>query len=232
MKPAEKLRLVEAILFASAEPVSEDAIAARLPGDDDVRGLIEELADFYRSRGVNLVEVAGKWAFRTAQDLSPFLRYQAEVARKLSRAAVETLAIIAYHQPVTRAEVEDIRGVAVSKGTMDILFEANWIRPIGRRRSPGRPVTWGTSQGFLDHFGLKALEDLPGLDELKKAGLLDSRPGLQAFAEGQMDMFHTAEAEQAGEETVNATEILDAAVADILGDDETDEAHETEKDLS
>lgn len=226
MKPAEKLRLVEAILFASAEPVSEDAIAARLPGDDDVRGLIEELAETYRNRGVNLVQVAGKWAFRTALDLAPFLRYQADVNRKLSRAAVETLAILAYHQPVTRAEIEDIRGVAVSKGTMDILFEAGWIRPMGRRRTPGRPVTWGTTQGFLDHFGLRALEDLPGLDELKKAGLLDSRPGLQAFAEGQMDMFHNPDADQEEDEPVNASEILDAAVADILGEDDDEDGAE------
>jgi segregation and condensation protein B len=172
----QHLRLLEAILFAAADPVSEDAIAARLPEGVDVKGLIAELHSHYADRGVNLVRVAGKWAFRTAQDLGNILRVERTFVRKLSRAAVETLATIAYHQPVTRAEIEEIRGVQLSKGTFDTLFEAGWIKPLGRRKTPGRPVTWGTTEAFLGHFGLESVSDLPGMDELRAAGLLDARP--------------------------------------------------------
>ncbi len=136
--------------------------------------LLARLGEEYGGRGVNLVRVGGKWALRTAPDLAPYLRRQVEVSRKLSRAAVETLAIIAYHQPVTRAEIEEIRGVSVSRGTLDILLEAGWVRPRGRRRTPGRPATWVTTQGFLEHFGLESLDDLPGVEELKASGLLQS----------------------------------------------------------
>jgi segregation and condensation protein B len=172
----QHLRLLEAILFAAADPVSEDAIASRLPEGADVKALIAELQSHYADRGVNLVRVAGKWAFRTAQDLGNILRVERTFVRKLSRAAVETLATIAYHQPVTRAEIEEIRGVQLSKGTFDTLFESGWIKPVGRRKTPGRPVTWGTTEAFLGHFGLESVSDLPGMDELRAAGLLDARP--------------------------------------------------------
>jgi len=169
----EQLRMVEALLFASAEPVSEADLAARLPDDADVGGLVAELVDHYKDRGVTLNRVAGKWMMRTAPDLSFLLRRDIEERRRLSRAATETLAIIAYHQPVTRAEIEEIRGVGLSRGTLDVLMESEWIRPTGRRQTPGRPVTYGTTDEFLSHFGLDDVASLPGLDELKATGLLD-----------------------------------------------------------
>ncbi len=169
-------RMAEALLFAAVEPLDDASIAARLPEDADVDAVLARLRAEYAERGVQLVRVAGKWALRTAPDLAFLLRREVETVRALSRAAIETLAIIAYHQPVTRAEVEEIRGVGLSRGTLDRLMEAGWVRPVGRRRSPGRPVTYGTSEGFLDHFGLESVEDLPGVEELKAAGLLDSRP--------------------------------------------------------
>jgi segregation and condensation protein B len=171
----QNLRMVEALVFASAEPLAIEEIAARLPEGTDVAGLLGELAALYADRGVNVVQVAGKWTFRTAGDLSFLLAREAVEQRRLSRAALETLAIIAYHQPVTRADIEEVRGVATSRGTLDVLLEAGWIRMRGRRRSPGRPVTYGTSDDFLSHFGLDSVTDLPGVDELKAAGLLDSR---------------------------------------------------------
>jgi segregation and condensation protein B len=172
---AEHLRLLEALLFASAEPLDVATLAERLPEDVDVPAALTRLKEEYSTRGVNLVNVAGKWTFRTANDLSWLLAREATETRKLSRAALETLAIVAYHQPVTRAEIEDIRGVTTSKGTLDVLLETGWIRPRGRRKTPGRPITFGTTEAFLTHFGLEALSDLPGLDELKGAGLLDGR---------------------------------------------------------
>ena len=171
----EELRLVEALLFASAEPLDEKVLAARLPQGVDVKTVLQQLQAEYAPRGVNLVRVAGKWAFRTANDLSWLLTKDSVVPRKLSRAAIETLAIVAYHQPVTRAEVEEIRGISAAKGTLDVLLETGWVRPRGRRKAPGRPVTYGTTEAFLSHFGLDALDDLPGLDELKGSGLLDGR---------------------------------------------------------
>jgi segregation and condensation protein B len=170
----EKLRIVEALLFAAPEPLKETELAQHLGKDEDVTALLEELQSLYAGRGVNLVRVAGKWAFRTAEDLSFLLERQAVTQRRLSRAALETLAIIAYHQPVTRAEIEEIRGVSTSKGTIDVLLETGWIKLRGRRRAPGRPVTYGTTEYFLEHFGLEQIQDLPGLSELKGAGLLDS----------------------------------------------------------
>jgi segregation and condensation protein B len=178
----QQLRIIEAILFASADPVSERILKGRLPEGSDLKELMEELKGFYSNRGVHLVSVGtNAWAFRTAPDLAEHLRIDTEVKRRLSRAAIETLAIIAYHQPITRAEIEEVRGVATSKGTLDILLEAEWIRPRGRRRVPGRPVTWGTTEHFLDKFGIERLEDLPGIEELKAAGLLDTRPGIMSL---------------------------------------------------
>ncbi len=172
---ARHLRIVEAMLFASASPLSEEDLQMHLPPDTDVDALLEELARFYINRGVNLVRVAGKWAFRTASDLGFLLRHEREEEKRLSKAALETLAIIAYHQPVTRAEIEDVRGVSASKGTMDMLLDMGWIRLMGRRRTPGRPVTFGTTDLFLEHFGLQSAGDLPGMSELKAAGLLSSQ---------------------------------------------------------
>jgi segregation and condensation protein B len=172
---AEALRIAEALLFASAEPFSVEELAGRLPEGVDAGAILEELSAQYANRGVNLVRVAGRWAFRTASDLSFVLSRDVVEQKKLSRAAMETLAIVAYHQPVTRAEIEEIRGVATSKGTLDLLLETGWVRLRGRRRAPGRPVTYGTTPAFLDHFGLDAIDDLPGLEELKGAGFLEGR---------------------------------------------------------
>lgn len=172
---AEAVRMAEAIVFASAEPVSEKQLAARLPDGPEISAVMAELRLVYEKRGVNLVRVGDGWAFRTAGDLAFLMSRDSVQQKKLSRAALEVLAIIAYHQPVTRAEIEDIRGVETSKGTIDTLMETGWVRMRGRRRSPGRPVTYGTTEAFLDHFGLEELRDLPGMDELKGAGLLSTR---------------------------------------------------------
>jgi segregation and condensation protein B len=170
------MRIVEALLFAASEPLNEQALAQSLPPDTNIEALLVELQRHYEGRGVNLMKVAGKWQFRTAKDLSFLLNKHAVEERRLSRAAIETLAIIAYHQPVTRAEIEDIRGVAVSKGTVDALMEVGWVRIRGRRRTPGRPVTYGTTEAFLVHFGLENVGDLPGMDELKASGFLEAAP--------------------------------------------------------
>jgi segregation and condensation protein B len=172
---SEELRLLEAMLFASAEPLDEKSLAVRLPQGTNVREALVRLQEEYATRGVNLLRIGGKWTFRTANDLSWLLSKETVETRKLSRAAIETLAIIAYHQPVTRAEIEELRGVSTSKGSVDVLLETGWIRPRGRRKSPGRPLTYGTSEAFLSHFGLDAVGDLPGLEELKGAGMLDGR---------------------------------------------------------
>ncbi|KAA5805377.1 SMC-Scp complex subunit ScpB [Alkalicaulis satelles] len=172
---AELMRMAEALLFAAVEPLDLDTLKARLPSGADVRAVIAALQAKYQSAGIQLMEVGGRWRFQTAPDLAFLLRTEREEPRKLSQAALETLAIIAYHQPVTRAEIEDIRGVAVSRGTLDQLLEMKWIRLRGRRRSPGRPVTYGVTDGFLDYFGLASLGDLPGVSDLKAAGLLSSR---------------------------------------------------------
>src|SRR5919197_4658644 len=172
---AEELRLLEAMLFASSEPLDEKSLAERLPQGVDVHAALLRLQEDYATRGVHLVRIGGKWTFRTAGDLSWLLSKETIETRKLSRAAIETLAIIAYHQPVTRTEIEDIRGVSTSKGSIDVLLETGWIKPRGRRKVPGRPLTFGTTEAFLSHFGLDAVGDLPGLDELKGSGLLDGR---------------------------------------------------------
>ena len=175
------LRVLEALLFASAEPLAPDEIAPYLGEGADVQALLQRLAERFRGHGVELVRRGDRWAFRTAEDLSFLLRREQTDSRQLSRAALETLAIIAYHQPATRAEVEEVRGVASGGGTFDVLMQTGWVRMRGRRRTPGRPVTYGTTEAFLDHFGLESLGDLPGLEELKGSGLLSSRlpPSLQ-----------------------------------------------------
>lgn len=176
--PSERQRKIEALLFAATEPLDVKTLQTYLDEEEEQRaGIREDLHDLqknYGNRGVNLANVAGKWAFRTAIDLSALLERHKVVPRKLSRAALETLAIIAYHQPTTRAEIEEIRGVTTSKGTLDVLLETGWIRPRGRRMTPGRPITYGTSDAFLDHFGFDSIKELPGLAELKGAGLLDN----------------------------------------------------------
>lgn len=177
----ELVRLLEAVMFASSEPVSESALSRRLPEGVNVKALLKDLMGHYEGRGVQLVRRGGSWAFRTAPDLGSRLNLEIEVSRKLSRAAIETLAIIAYHQPVTRGEIEEIRGVSLSKGTLDVLFDEGWIKPRGHRDAPGRPMQWGTTDAFLDHFGLTSVSDLPGLKDLRAMGLLDARPAIDAY---------------------------------------------------
>jgi segregation and condensation protein B len=172
---AEAVRMAEALIFASAEPVARNLLGQRLPQGVDLDRVLSDLARLYDRRGVNLVRVGDALAFRTAPDLAFLMSREAVQQRKLSRAALEVLAIVAYHQPVTRAEIEEVRGVETSKGTLDTLLETGWVRMRGRRRTPGRPVTYGTTPAFLDHFGLEEIRDLPGIDELKGAGLLSSR---------------------------------------------------------
>jgi len=193
----DQLRLLEALLFAAPEPLAEDDLARRLGDAADVGALLRDLAAFYAGRGVNLVRLAGGWTFRTAPDLAAQLRSERIVARKLSRAAVETLAIVAYHQPVTRAEIEAIRGVALARGTLDRLMEAGWVRPRGRRDSPGRPLNWATTPNFLAHFGLDTLNELPGIDELRAAGLLDIGPAVLGDAAEPLANEAEPEAEEA-----------------------------------
>lgn len=179
---AEQVRILEAALFAAEAPCGREVLARYLPAGADLDARLADLAALYAGRGVVLRQIGAGWAFRTAPDLADALAVTRVQTRKLSRAAVETLAVVAYHQPVTRAEIEEIRGVGLNKGTLDTLLEAGWVRPRGRRDSPGRPATWGTSDGFLDHFGLGAISDLPNLEELKAAGLLDSQPALAALS--------------------------------------------------
>lgn len=186
--PREQKRLIEALLFASPEPVTLRTIQGRLPDSADVGAILMELKEDYSERGVNLVRLEDAWAFRTAPDVGPYLALAKKQEKKLSRAALETLAIVAYHQPVTRAEIENIRGVATNKGTLDVLLEAGWIKPGRRRETPGRPVTWITSTNFLDEFGISELKDLPGLQELKSSGLLDIRPAIETIP-GAADLF-------------------------------------------
>ena len=171
----EELRLLEALLFASAEPLDLATLARNMPDGVDIKAALVQLQADYAQRGVNLVRIANKWTFRTASDLSWLMTRESTETRRLSRAAIEVLAIIAYHQPVTRTEIEEIRGVITSKGTLDVLLETGWIRPRGRRKTPGRPLTFGTTEAFLSQFSLEALGDLPGLEELRGTGLLDSR---------------------------------------------------------
>lgn len=210
---AQQLRLLEAILFAAAEPLTREAIALRMPpsvtknGSADLNSLVDEIEQLYAGRGVNLIRVAGKLTLRTAPDLVDALKIERTVSRKLSRAAIETLAIIAYHQPITRAEIEEVRGVALSRGTLDLLMEAGWIQPKGHRETPGRPATWVTTEHFLLHFGIDHLNDLPGVEDLRAAGLLDARPAVSAYSEEAGISFPDApgeDAEAEEPETVDA----------------------------
>lgn len=197
----DHVRLLEAMLFASAAPVGVKEIHDRMPEGADVGAALMALKAQYEDRGVHLVEIDGHWAFRTAQDLGAALQVNRDVERKLSRAALETLAIIAYHQPVTRPEIENIRGVATHKGTLDALMEMGWVKPGRRREVPGRPLTWITTTEFLDHFGLAALTDLPGLEDLKASGLLDRRPAIETIPGAAGDLFdRIADAEDAADE--------------------------------
>lgn len=209
----DQIRLLEAMIFASAEPVPETGLAARLPEGTDVAGLLRELGGLYANRGVNLVRIDGKWGFRTAGDLGARLQIEQKVHRRLSRAALETLAVIAYHQPVTRAEIEEVRGVALSKGTLDTLLEVGWVRPKGRRRTPGRPVTWVTTDAFLDHFGLEGVEALPGVEDLRAAGLLDVRSGMSAL--GAQALSDTAQPAERNDEEAD-DEPQEGAALDTL----------------
>ncbi len=172
------IRLLEAIIFASSEPVSVSQLSEYLPENTKILDLLEILKDHYAGRGVNLIDINGKWAFRTSADLAEYMNIEKQVNKKLSRAAMETLAIIAYHQPITRAEIENIRGVGTHKGTLDALIEVGWVKPGRRRETLGRPLTWVTTTRFLDHFSLESLMDLPGMDEMKASGLLDRRPAI------------------------------------------------------
>lgn len=218
----DQLRRLEATLFASAEPLSGPALAARLPEGANVEELLGELRGLYANRGVNLVRRGKGWAFRTAPDIAPWLKLESTVQRKLSRAATETLAIIAYQQPVTRAEIEEIRGVAPGRGTLDILLEAGWIKPRGRRRVPGRPVTWGTTETFLDTFGLESLDALPGIEELKAAGLLDRRDGMATIAMRQSELG------QAGAETRESEDGRDTIEEEAADDADDADARQIE----
>jgi segregation and condensation protein B len=200
---SEHLRIIEAILFAATEPVAEDKLAAFLPEGANIAELLADLAANYQNRGVNLVQLGGKWMLRTSPDLHFVLKREKIEQRKLSKAALETLAICAYHQPVTRAEIEDIRGVAISKGTLDNLLEIGWVKMRGRRKTPGRPVTYGTTEEFLHHFGLNELTDLPGLQELKAAGLLE----MAAPAGFDVPMPRVTDELTADEDPLDGTEI-------------------------
>ena len=194
---SEHVRMVEALLFAATEPLNEDSLRSRLPDDIDLPAALAVLVAQYEGHGVNLVCISGKWSFRTTPDLAHILELHVTVPRRLSRAAVETLAIIAYHQPVTRAEIEEIRGVALSKGMLDTLFEAGWIKPKGRRRTPGRPITYGTTDDFLEHFGIESTSSLPGLDELRATGVLRREPPADMLR--QAEARARQEADTAGE---------------------------------
>ena len=243
IKDVDPMRLLEALLFAATSPLSEEDLRERMPDGVDVRALLTELQDFYAHRGVHLVEAGSRWSFQTAPDLSGYLRVYVTRTRKLSRAAVETMAIIAYHQPITRAEIEEIRGVALSKGSLDQLFEAGWIHPKGRRETPGRPVTWATTDKFMTDFGLESLDALPGLEELKAAGLLDKRPAIQISEgllgegmDGELSVTPLAAAEgslEAAEMAVGVEEDLAnaaRAAAERGEDEESDDEDDDEFD--
>lgn len=245
---SDMVRTLEAMLFASSAPLTLGTMRERLPEGADVGGMLLDLQKMYEGRGITLINLDGHWAFRTATDLGDALQLKKEVRRPLSRAAMETLAIVAYHQPVTRAEIENIRGVVTSGGTLDILMEEGWVKPGRRRETPGRPLTWVTTTDFLDQFGLQALTDLPGLDELKASGLLDRRPAIDTTTQ---DMFEQMEAEDAanddadsdGEDVIMTEEELAELKAEDSGnadeddvvdasddDDDEDEDGETDSD--
>lgn len=201
----QNLRIVEALLFAATEPLSAQDLHTRMPDDVDMGALLNTLQNTYQDRGFVLTERDGLWAFRTAEDMAPYLAVETEESKKLSRAAMETLAIIAYHQPVTRAEIENIRGVSTSRGTLDVLIENGWVKPGRRRETPGRPLTWVSTAQFLDQFGLESLKDLPGLDDLKNSGLLDARPAIHTLPDTD-DLFHNDNENDTKDEESHAAE--------------------------
>jgi len=184
----DAMRMLEAILFVSADPLTPQSMLERLPEGTDLNILLPELKEAYQGRGIELIQIDNKWAFRTTSDVEEALTIEKEVSKKLSKAALETLSIVAYHQPITRAEIENIRGVATHKGTLDILMELGWVKPGRRRETPGRPLTWMTTTNFLDHFQLESLMDLPGLDDLKASGLLDRRAAIETIPD-TADLF-------------------------------------------
>lgn len=199
----QHLRIIEAMLFAATEPVSLEKLKTFLPDGCDVQSLIDDLQTNYANRGVNLVQIAGNYMLRTSPEVAFVLRRETVQQKKLTKAGLETLSIVAYHQPVTRADIEDIRGVAISKGTLDTLLDIGWVRMRGRRKTPGRPVTYGTTDGFLRHFGLNEITDLPGLHELKAAGLLEGNlpPGFD------MPLPRMSEALAEDEDPLDGTEV-------------------------
>lgn len=232
------LRLIEALLFSSAAPLGRAQLARHLPEDANLDEIMEELSNLYANRGVNLVNLGARWAFRSAPDLAPLMQIETKSERKPTRAAIETLAIIAYHQPMTRGEIEEVRGVALSRGTLDTLLEAGWIKPKGRRKTPGKPVTWGTTEAFLDHFSLESLESLPGVAELKAAGLIDTRPAVTAIGgrgrlldpgEAGEDVEREAQNED-GEELDLAEALAADFGADLLAEREHPDTGDSEDD--
>jgi len=219
----QRLRQLEALLFAAREPITPAEAAKALPESPDakeVQALIEDLAGLYANRGVVLRQIGKAYAFRTAGDLGHLFTRHERVEKKLSKAALECLAIVAYHQPVTRGEIEEIRGVSLSRGSLDVLVEAGWVMPKGRREAPGRPMVWGTTSAFLDHFGLEELASLPGLEELKAAGLLDSRPALTALSERGLLKDVAGEEETEAEEEETAESLSDDFGETLLEEEE------------
>ena len=223
----QHLRMLEAMLFASTRPLSEKELADRMPSGIDVGALLSDLREVYDKRGIILDKVADKWVIRTASDLNYLFQKEAVQPKRLSKAAIETLSIIAYHQPVTRAEIEEIRGVTVSKGTLDLLLDVGWIRLRGRRRTPGRPITYGTSEHFLEHFGLENVGDLPGLDDLKAAGLLEANLPPNFAVPGPSDEL--GEEEDAYEEDEDRPDLLteiEAEASETLEEGDPDDTEE------
>lgn len=218
---SQLIRMAEALLFAAVEPLDEASLVARLPDGTDVAALMADLTEIYAERGIVLKQVAGGWAFRTAPDLAFLMEREKTVQRRLSRAAVETLSIIAYHQPITRAEIEEVRGVGLSKGTLDVLMESGWVRLRGRKPSPGRPLTYGTTQEFLEHFGLSDLDDLPGVDELKAAGLLSAEPPEELVRDAE-EQAAASRGEKQQAEDDDAPEFDPDAEVDVTGEASTD----------
>lgn len=209
----EQLKVLEAMLFAAPQPLTPQAIHERLPTDADLNVLLNELRNMYEGRGIRLMEINGAFAFRTAPEVAGALTIEKNVERRLSRAALETMAVIAYHQPITRAEIENIRGVATHKGTIDQLLEMGWVKPGKRRETPGRPLTWVSTNAFLDHFGLGSIMELPGLEDLKAAGLLDRRPAIETVPDAR-DLFDSPD--------ISAAEVL-SGVKDETADTSADE---------
>ncbi len=224
MSDEQNIRILEALLFASAEPVSVKELHERMPDGADVGGALMSLQEQYKTRGVNLLEIDGHWAFRTAADLGDVLEIRREAQRKLSRAAMETLAIIAYHQPVTRPEIENIRGVATHKGTLDALMEMDWVKPGRRREVAGRPLTWVTTSKFLDHFSMNSLMDLPGIEDLKASGLLDRRPAIDAIpSSGSLFDGIESEASEEADDEISYEDSADNEDAEDVAFEESEE---------